>query len=248
MSIRKQENEELKKLILEIFFDTKERYGSPRITAELRKRGNKVNKKRVARLMKELGISAKIFRKYKVTTNSNHTHKPSENLLGGVFKADKPNQIWTGDITYMKTKEGWIYLAAVIDLYSRKVVGWQLKKRIDTLLVKEALEIAVADRQITDGIIFHSDQGVQYASKSFRELLKNNGFQQSMSRRGNCYDNAVTESFFHTLKTELKESKSFKTREEARMYIFEYIEVFYNRKRIHSSIDYKSPVEYENLS
>lgn len=186
-SKRKLENQILSKQILKIFNESKERYGSPRITAELKRKGIKCNRKRVARLMRALGIAAKIFRRYKQTTNSNHSHKASENLLGGLFNADEPNQVWTGDITYMKTKEGWIYLAAVLDVYSRKIVGWQLRNKIDGELVEKALINAMVDRQITDGIIFHSDQGVQYASRSFRKLLKENGFQQSMSRRGNCY-------------------------------------------------------------
>ena len=152
--------------------------------------------------MKESGIEARIFRRYKVTTQSNHMKPKSENLLCGVFNAKRPNQVWTSDITYIRTEEGWLYLAAVLDVYSRKIVGWQVDKKMRSELVEKALRSALSDRKVEEGIIFHSDQGVQYASESFRKLLSDYGILQSMSRPGNCYDNAITESFFHTLKTE----------------------------------------------
>ena len=164
------------------------------------------------------------------------------------FIRKSPNEVWSSDITYIRTEQGWLYLAAVIDLYSRKVIGWQLDKSLGSDLVEKALQKALMNRKVKSGIIFHSDQGIQYASDSFRKLLKDNGFIQSMSRKGNCYDNAVTESFFHTLKIELVKREKYKTREEARISIFEYIEIFYNRKRLHSAIGYLSPVDYENLS
>lgn len=245
---RSRENELLLKKIREVFAESKERYGSPRITAELKRRGINCNKKRIARLMNKYGIAAKIFRKYRNTTNSDHKKEKSENVLGGEFRRQRSNEVWTGDITYIRTEEGWLYLAAVIDIYSRKVIGWQLDKNLNSNLVERALKNALMDRQVERGIIFHSDQGIQYASESFRKILRDNGFIQSMSRKGNCYDNAITETFFHTLKTELTHRTKYRTREEARRSIFEYIEIFYNRKRLHSAIGYCSPVEYEKLT
>ena len=247
-SRRQRENEKLLVLIKEIFRESKERYGSPRITEELRRRGIRCNKKRIARLMRKEGIAARMFRKYRITTQSDHHLYRSENILGRGFSREGPNEAWTSDITYIRTDEGWLYLAAVMDLYSRKIVGWELGKRLDSDLIEKALQNALLDRKVERGIIFHSDQGSQYASESFRRMLRANGFIQSMSRRGNCYDNAVTESFFHTLKTELVNRTRYRTREEARRSIFEYIEIFYNRKRLHSSIGYRSPVEYEGLT
>jgi transposase InsO family protein len=245
---RFKENKELLEKIKEVFSSSKERYGSPRVTAELKRQGINCNKKRIARLMNKNGIAARMFRKYRNTTNSNHLHERCENILSREFSRQRRNEVWTSDITYIRTDEGWLYLAAVIDIYSRKVIGWQLDKNLNSDLVERALENALMDRQVGSGIIFHSDQGIQYASESFRKLLKANGFIQSMSRRGNCYDNAITETFFHTLKTELTNRTKYRTREEARRSIFEYIEIFYNRQRLHSAIGYRSPVEYEKLT
>lgn len=245
---RAKENMVLLEKIKEIFTKSKERYGSPRITAELKRNGMGYNRKRIARLMNKYSIAAKMFRKYKRTTNSEHQKEKSVNILDRQFNREKINEVWTSDITYVPTNEGWLYLAAVLDIYSRKVIGWQLDKRLNTELVEEALKHAIEERRTTEGIIFHSDQGVQYASDSFRNLLKKHGFIQSMSRRGNCYDNAITETFFHTLKTELIGKRKYQTREEARRNIFEYIEIFYNRKRLHSAIGYVPPAEYEKLT
>lgn len=242
------ENKELVKKIKELFIESKERYGSPRITCELKRHGINCNKKRVARLMNKYGITAKIFRKYRNTTNSEHKREKSENILSREFRRQRTNEAWVSDITYIQTEEGWLYLAAVLDLYSRKVIGWNLGKRLNTELVEKSLENALLYRKVEKGIIFHSDQGIQYASESFRKMLRDNGFVQSMSRKGNCWDNAVTESFFHTLKTELIHRTKYKTREEARISIFEYIEIFYNRKRLHSAIGYRSPAEFEKLT
>lgn len=247
-SKRAKENRTLLEKIREIFTESKERYGSPRITAELKRHGISVNKKRIARLMNKYGIAAKMFRKYKNTTNSEHQKERSANILDRRFNREKINEVWTSDITYVPTNEGWLYLAAVLDIYSRKVIGWQLDKSLNAELVERALKRAIDERRETEGIIFHSDQGVQYASDSFRQLLKRHGFIQSMSRRGNCYDNAITETFFHTLKTELIGKKKYQTREEARISIFEYIEIFYNRKRLHSAIGYCPPAEFEKLT
>jgi len=245
---RYRENKVLFEKIKVIYEGSRERYGSPRITEELKRQGIKCNKKRVARIMRKNGIEARIFRKYRNTTNSEHQKERSENILSREFNRQKPNEVWTSDITYIRTEEGWLYLAAVIDIYSRKIIGWQLDKRLNSDLVERALYNALMDRKVESGIIFHSDQGIQYASESFRKLLKEHGFIQSMSRRGNCYDNAITESFFHTLKTELIYRSKYKTREEARRSIFEYIEIFYNRKRLHSAIGYRSPVEFEKVT
>jgi len=235
-------------MIRECFRESKERYGSPRITAELKRRGISCNKKRIARIMNKHGIEAKIFRRYRNTTNSDHQKEKSQNILSREFNRQKRNEVWTGDITYIRTQEGWLYLAAVMDIYSRKVIGWQLDKNLNSDLVERALKNALMDRRVEKGIIFHSDQGIQYASQSFRKILKDNGFIQSMSRKGNCYDNAITETFFHTLKTELIHRTKYRTREEARRSIFEYIEIFYNRRRLHSAIGYCSPVEYEKFT
>lgn len=245
---RANENKGILEKIREVFKESKERYGSPRITAELKRSGISCNKKRIARLMRKYGIAAKIFRKYRNTTNSNHEREKSANILGREFNSQRANEVWTGDITYISTEEGWLYLAAVIDIYSRKVIGWQLDKRMSSELVEKALKNALLDRRVDKGIIFHSDQGIQYASENFRKILKDHGFIQSMSRKGNCYDNAITETFFHTLKTELIRRTKYRTREEARRSIFEYIEIFYNRKRLHSAIGYCTPAEYENFS
>ena len=248
---RARENKHLLEKIRSLFIESKERYGSPRITAELKRRGIGFNKERVARLMNKYGIAAKIFRKYRNTTNSKHQREKSENILGGEFNRQRSNEVWTSDITYIRTSEGWLYLAAVIDIYSRKIIGWQLDKRLSSDLVEKALRNALMDRKVEKGIIFHLRSGDTYASESFRKLLRDNGFIQSMSRKGNCYDNAITETFFHTLKTELVHRTKYRTREEARRSIFEYtriasaerVEIFYNRKRLHSAIGYNAPVE-----
>jgi len=227
--------------------DSRGLYGSPRIYQELRRRGITINKKRVVRIMRKYGIRAKTKRKYKVTTNSNHSYPIAKDLIGQYFKSRKSNKIWVSDITYIGTKEGWLYLACILDLYSRMIVGWHVDQRQSSSLVTTAIRNALDKRGENPGIIFHSDRGSQYASKEVRDLLSANGMIQSMSRKGNCYDNAVMESFFHTLKTELIRFENFQTREEAKMRIFDYLEIYYNRQRIHSSINYFTPVEYENI-
>jgi putative transposase len=232
--------------IKEIHKNSRFLYGSPRIYQELRRRGFKINKKRVVRIMREYGIRAKTKRKYKITTNSNHSYPVVKDLVGQNFKSNELNKIWVSDITYITTKEGWLYLSCILDLYSRKIVGWHIDQRQSSSLVTTAIRNALSQRGKNPGIIFHSDQGSQYASIEVKDLLAANGIIQSMSRKGNCYDNAVMESFFHTLKTELIGFENFQNREEAKMKIFDYIEIYYNRQRIHSSIDYFAPVEYEN--
>jgi transposase InsO family protein len=195
--------------------------------------------------MRKQGLKCKTKRKFKVTTDSKHQLAISPNLLNRDFFSASPDKKYVGDITYIWTDEGWLYLATVIDLYSRRVVGWSMDKTMKSPLVNDALRMALWKRKPRRGLLWHTDRGSQYASDSHRELLQEHGIIQSMSRKGNCWDNSVAESFFHTLKTELTHHIRFKTREEAKQSIFEYIEIFYNRKRIHSSNDYLSPEEYE---
>ena len=220
-------------------------YGLPRIYAAIRKQGLKVNKKRIARLMRINKIRAKTKKKFKVTTKQDSRAKASENMLNKNFTSERENHIWTSDITYLWTKEGWLYLAVIMDVYSRKIVGWSLGSSLSAELVTRALLMAILHRKPEAGIIFHSDRGSQYTSSSVRNLLESYHIVQSMSSTGNCYDNAITESFFHTLKTELIYWNHYQTREEAKRSIFEYIEMFYNRQRLHSAIGYLSPVEFE---
>ena len=198
--------------------------------------------------MRENGISAAQKRKYKSTTDSNHNYPVAPNLLNRNFVSKVPNKIWTSDITYIPTCEGWLYLAVVLDLYSRKVVGWAMSTKIDRNLVISAFLMAYFQRKPEKGLIHHSDRGSQYCSNDFQAVLKKLGALASMSSVGNCYDNSVTETFFHTLKIELIFKTVFKTREEARMEIFEYIEVYYNRKRKHSTLGYCSPYQFEQYS
>ncbi|MFZ2322074.1 MAG: IS3 family transposase [Ignavibacteriaceae bacterium] len=245
ISFRAVENQRILEIIKSHHNKSKATYGLPRIYAAIRKEGVIVNKKRIARLMKVNNIKAKTKRRFRVTTVQNSKAAASENLLNQNFTASSENKIWTGDITYLWTNEGWVYLAVVMDIYSRKIVGWSLDSNLSTELVIRALMMALVHRNPERGIIFHSDRGSQYTSSSFREILKNYGIVQSNSSTGNCYDNAVTESFFHTLKTELTYWEIYQTREEAKRSLFEYIEINYNRKRLHSSLGYLSPVEFE---
>jgi putative transposase len=221
-------------------------YGSPRVHRDLLAQGTPCNRKTVAKLMQAAGIRAKTVTKFRVaTTDSNHRHPIAENVVNRNFAPSARNQTWVADITYVPTREGWLYLAAVEDLYSRKIVGWSMSDRIDSRLVVDALEMAVEQQLPGDGLIAHSDRGVQYASEHYRELLMRHGIMCSMSRKGNCWDNAPMESFFATLKKELVHSEDYLTRTEARQSIFEYIEVFYNRVRRHSALNYLSPVNFE---
>jgi len=231
-SRREIENEELLIEIREIFRKSRKTYGSGSITDELQDNGWKVNKKRVARLMRENGIRAKTKRKFKVTTDPKHNDPISPNLLGQDFTATELNKAWVSDITYIWTREGWLYLATILDLCSRKIVGWSLWERVTKQLVIDAFNQAVGRRGNIAGLIFHSDRGRQYASKDFRKLLKKHKCLSSMSGKGNCFDNAVAESFFGTLKKELVYDRVYETKREAASSIFEYIEVFYNRFRI----------------
>lgn len=245
MSQRAKENEELKQRIFEVFKKSNQTYGSPRIYRYLAKEGFDCSENRVARLMRELGIKAKQPQKFKTTTDSNHNLPVQDNILDRNFDIDNRNEVWAGDITYIDTQEGWLYLAVVIDLYSRKVIGWAMSDSIDKELVIDALDMALKRRTVTKGLIFHSDRGSQYASHRFQEKLWENNIISSMSRKGDCWDNAVVESFFGTLKTELTDYIKYEMRSQARRNIFEYIEIFYNQFRLHSGLNYKSPKDYE---
>jgi len=220
-------------------------YGSPRITAELKAGGIVCSENRVARLMRENNIRAKCKQKFKRTTKSDPKRKPAPNLLEGNFNIPARNQAWVSDITYVYTRQGWLYLATVMDLFSRMIVGWSMSRMMQKELVLNAFDHAVNKRNPARGLIFHSDRGSQYSSDDLCKLLDNKMFKQSMSGKGNCYDNAVAESFFATLKTELMKGEVFDNRELAKLAIFDYIEVFYNRKRRHSKLGYLSPTDFE---
>jgi len=245
-SKRGRSNQALLVKIKKFHEDSRRTYGSPRITADLRANGETCGRNRVARVMRVNGIAAKTKRRFKITTNSKHNHPAAPNLVKQEFVAEKPNQLWTSDITYLWTIEGWLYLSVILDVYSRQIVGWAMKKRLTKGLVISAFKQALSHRTPARDMILHSDQGSQYASGDFQSLLNRYGIRSSMSGKGNCYDNAITETFFHTLKTELVYFKNYQTRKEAKLSVFEYIEVFYNRQRRHSSLGYKSPVDFEN--
>jgi transposase InsO family protein len=248
-SKRAQEDEALVAEILDIQENVaKYRYGSPRVTKELRRRGHNVGRKRVARLMRANGLNARPRKKFRVTTISGHKHQAAPNVVDREFRPQRPNQVWASDATYIATAEGWLYLFVIIDLYSRRVVGWAMSKSLGTTTLLQALWMAVARRGAPEGLVFHSDRGVQYASTRFGNVLRKKRFIQSMSRKGNCWDNACVESFFKSLKSELIGTAIYESREVAMQAVFEYIEVFYNRIRLHSTLDYRSPAEYEEAS
>ncbi len=223
-------------------------YGSLKITHELRARDHHADRKTVAKLMKSMGIRSIVCKKFRVqTTDSNHDDPIAPNTLDQDFaKADAPNKVWAADITYIPTDEGFFYLAGVMDLYSRRIVGWSLKDTLATEIVEAAFDMALRSRTPSAGLLHHSDRGCQYASRDYREKLRSAGVEMSMSRTGNCYDNAVIESFWGKLKVEMVNHRTFATKEEARRAIFEYIEMFYNRTRLHAALDYLSPVQFEN--
>lgn len=220
-------------------------YGSRRMSRELKSMGYPIGRYRAYSLMRKAGVSVKTKRRFKVTTNSKHRYPVASNLLGRQFNVNRPNRTWASDITYLWTKEGWLYLAVVLDLYSRKVVGWSVSNRITADLPIKALRMALGRRRPESGLIHHSDQGVQYACHAYQRLLKGNGLIPSMSRKGDCWDNAVAESFFSTLKSERTQHHWYLTREDAHRDIFDYIELFYNRRRLHSYLGYVSPDSYE---
>ncbi len=222
-------------------------YGSPKITQQLNRKGILVSQKTVTRIMKENSIRSKTVKKYKATTNSKHKLPVFPNLLNQQFNVSRPGEAWVADITYVWTKEGWLYLASIMDLYSRRILGWNMSERMTKELVITALKRALAAQPPTLGIIHHSDRGSQYASKDYQTILRENGMFTSMSRKGNCYDNACIESFHGVIKKELIFHHNYKTREEAKRSIFEYIASFYNYKRIHWANNYMSPIAYEKM-
>ena len=247
-SKRSSENRQLAQEIAEIHRESNGIYGSPKVHGELRRRGKRHGKNRVARLMRKDGLYAKTKRKFRVTTDSNHSQPVAPNLLNREFNPARPNQAWVSDITYIWTTEGWLFLAVVMDLYSRTIVGWSMAERMTRQLVMDALILAVRRRNPPRGLLHHSDRGSQYASEDFQELLLKYGMICSMSRTGNCWDNAPAESFFSILKRELVFHNRYQCRAQARQSIFDYIERFYNRRRIHASLGYVTPSEFEKLN
>jgi len=247
-SARARTEERLRVEVREIHEMSRGRYGSPRIHAELQARGERVSRKRVARLMSQNGLRGKKRRRFKVTTNSNHTYPVAPNVLDRKFDVDEigvADQVWAADITYVPTREGWLYLAIVLDLASRLVVGWSMGETLESSLAIDALNMALQRRKPAAGLLHHSDRGVQYASNDYRALLEGKKVVASMSRKGNCWDNAVAESFFATVEIELIQDEDWHTRNEARGAIFEFIEVWYNRQRRHSSLKYQTPAEFD---
>jgi putative transposase len=245
-SRRSTANRRLVNDIKRVYRDAYGRYGSPRIHIELKAQGRGVSRGRIERLMRHHGIRAIMARpRWVRTTDSRHDLPIAPNLLDRHFVAPAPNCVWLADITYVETDQGWLYLATVMDLYSRRIVGWAMADHLRTELPLAALRMAIAAKQPGPGLIHHSDRGVQYASADYRKVIQSAGFQASMSRKADCYDNAPMESFFHTLKTELVHHRHYATRQEARREIFAYIEGFYNRTRRHSAIGYISPIEME---
>jgi len=245
---RTKANRQLATEILEVFETNRKAYGSPRVYLELRERKKYIGRHRVARLMRRNGLVARRKRRFRVTTQSNHSEPVARNVLARKFDVKEPNRVWAGDITYLTTADGWLYLAVLLDLYSRAVVGWAMSEQLDTSLALAALRMALERRNPTPGLLHHTDRGVQYASETYRAALAANGIVPSMSRKGNCWDNAPTESFFSTLKTELVGDRVFPSRAVARIEVFEYVEAFYNRTRRHSYLGYVSPAKYENLA
>lgn len=236
----------LRERITAIHAESGGRYGSPKVRRELRRRGEGVSKRRVERIMRGEGLIGTSRRRHRTTTRANPAHPVEPNTLDRNFTATRPNQRWVTDITYIWTDEGWAYLASILDLYSRRVVGWALSASLSTDLPLEALNDALVHRAPQDELLHHSDRGCQYTSSSYRSALSRRGITVSMSRRGNCWDNAVAESHFATLKCELIYGRRWATRVELREALFEYIETFYNRRRLHSSLDYRTPAEVES--
>ncbi len=245
---RKREDAILRAEIEQVFSTHQGRYGSPRIHRELRDQGRSVSCKRVARLMREAELSARRKRRRVVTTRRDKTHPVALNLLNREFRVTEPNKKWVTDITYIPTKQGWLYLAVILDLYSRMVVGWSMSGHCDEELVERALDQALARRRPKAGLLHHSDRGSQYTSRAYQFCLERAGIRVSMSRKGNCWDNAVMESFFGSLKEECVGSTMYTSHAEARLALFAYLEVYYNRIRRHSTLGYVSPFIYEQIS
>jgi putative transposase len=247
-SERAQADERLLARVKIIHRTSRETYGSPRVHAQLRLDGTRVGEKRVARLMKNAGLLVRTRRRFRVTTTSKHKHPIAPNVLGrrfGVAQVGAVDRCWASDITYIDTQEGWLYLAVILDLRSRRVIGWSMSQSLEERIVLDALRMALLRRQPARGVLFHSDRGSQYAGKACRQLLRDHGMRSSMSRKGDCWDNAVIESFNATIKTELIHRTKWATREQARAAIYEYIETWYNSKRLHSTLGYVSPLAFE---
>ncbi len=244
-SQRKLDDKRILVLIRDVFKSSRDTYGYRRILAALRDMNEICSKHKILRLMRENNIRPKTRRKFKVTTNSKHNKPIHANSLDRQFNPQSPNQRWVADITYVPTSEGWLYLSIIMDLYSRKVIGWAMSDRMTDSIVTDALKMALFRRKVRSDLLLHSDRGSQYASDNMQQLLRNNKIECSMSRKGNCWDNAVAESFFHSLKTECVYHERYLTRDSAKKSIFDYIEVFYNRQRRHSYLGYKSPEQYE---
>ena len=249
-TVRAQKERALREQIVTVHTQSRGTYGSPRVTAALRAQGTGVGRNRVARLMRKAGLRGRQKSRFRVvTTDSKHTEPIAPNRLTAEAAPTKADQVWMSDLTYVPTAEGWLYVAGVLDRCTRRLVGWAMGSSLDTSLPLAALTMALRQRQPSPGLIHHSDRGVQYASGAYRDLLAEHGLVASMSRRGNCYDNAAMEAFWSSLKNELVHRRRFLTREEARIAIFDYIESFYNRTRLHSALGYQSPLDYEsNLS
>lgn len=245
-SARSIENEEIKQAIRQEYNQSKKRYGSPKITIKLKEKGIIVSRVRVARMMKVMGLKSIVTKKYKVkTTDSNHCYRICDNHLNREFSTDAPSKVWVSDITYITTDQGWLYLTIIMDLFDRKIIGWSMSNNMtaaDTVI--RAWDMAILNRKPKPNLIMHSDRGVQYACNEFKSILANSNVIQSMSRKGNCWDNAVAESFFKTLKAEMVYFNQFQNHSQAKNAIFEFIEIWYNRDRIHSAIDYMTPQQY----
>lgn len=243
---RTQEDQRLKKQIGQIHRQSRKTYGSPRIMEALQQSGQRHGRNRIARLMREEGLCGRPKRRFRVcTTDSNHDQPIAPNRLAEAPPPQAPNQLWAADITYVSTTQGWVYVAAILDLYSRRIVGWAVSSQINTTLVLAALKMARCHRQPPAGLIFHSDRGVQYASREYRQALVAAAMVASMSRKACCYDNAAMESFWSTLKLELIYRRKFENAAQVRQAVFDYIEVFYNRQRLHSSLGYRTPADFE---
>jgi transposase InsO family protein len=249
ISNRIQKMNVLKEKITTVYFESKQRYGSPRITIELNVLGYKISRITVAKYMKQLGLYSKLSKKFKSTTDSKHNYLVVENVLNRQFLVSQPSKAWVSDITYIHTKEGFLYLTTIMDLYDRKIIGWSLSDGMSTdETTLASWKMAIRNRNITTGLIFHSDRGVQYANNKFANVLESYKITRSMSGKGNCWDNAVAESFFKSLKTELIYGNKLITKEQMKLQIFEYIEIWYNQKRRHSALNYMTINEFNNQS
>jgi len=247
-SPRAKENEKLGELIRQVWKKSRKLYGSPRITAEIRSQGYCFGENRVARLMREEGVRSQSRKAFRVTTKSSGSRPSVEDLVQRQFETDKPGKIWISDITYIWTREGWMYLATVMDIFNREIVGWSLQDRLNQDLARSALNQALWQHRPEKGLIFHTDRGGEYRGGKIQQLLSLWGIHPSQGRRGDCYDNAMAESFFSTFKSELIYLERFTTKAEAQLKIYDFIEIYYNRERRHSALNYQTPIEYANAA